>query len=400
MKDYFFNPETFVEEKIIFDKFFFNKDIKKNYSKIKLHVENKSVLIIGGAGTIGSAYTEEILKFKPSKVYIVDKNENSLTELTRFLRSSDKINKQTLFMTYPFDFNSNVFKKMFVYNKGFDIIANFAAHKHVRSEKDSFSIEAMIQNNIIGTIKLIELMKKFKPQNFFSVSTDKASKPVNVMGASKKIMENIILSNKKNFRVSTARFANVAFSNGSLLDGFTLRLKNSQPLSCPSDIKRFFVSKRQSGEICLLSTFLGESGDIFFPKFDFFKDQIFFKDITLKLIDYLGLKAKIFTDEKKAIKYDLETPYYPVFFFESNTSGEKKYEEFYSNNDIVSLKDYYSLGVIKNTQINISSKLLMDDFRKLFLKPDIEKQSIIDLIKKYVEDFEHIETGNSLDQKM
>ena len=400
MKNYFFNPEIFVEEKIILDKFFFNKDIKKNYSTIKSKVENKSVLIIGGAGTIGSAYTVEILKFNPSKIYVIDKNENSLTELTRFLRSSGKINKKTYFMTYPIDFASNVFKKIFIHNKGFDIIANFAAHKHVRSEKDAFSIEAMIENNIIGTVKLIDLMKKFKPQNFFSVSTDKASKPVNIMGASKKIMENIILSNKDNFRVSTARFANVAFSNGSLLDGFIFRFKNNQPLSCPSDIKRFFVSKRQSGQICLLSTFMGESGDIFFPKFDFFKDQIFFKDITLRLIDYLGLKAKIFTNEKKALKNNCEFPYYPIFFFNSNTSGEKKYEEFYSTNDTVCLENYSSLGIIKNSYKKTSTKLLLDDFRKLFLKSDVNKQSIINLIKKYVEDFEHIETGNSLDQKM
>ena len=254
----------------------FQKDIDNHYNKLNSVIANSCVLVIGGAGTIGSSYIKQVLNYKPSKIVVVDINENGLAELTRDLRSSNLLDYNPEYITYPVNLLSDTFDKIF-HSDTWDIISNFSAHKHVRSEKDKISVEALIKNNVYGAIKLLNLCEENPPKYFFSVSTDKAANPVNIMGASKSLMEKLILSKKNNFRVSTARFANVAFSNGSLLDGFIYRLNKKQPLSCPSDIKRFFVTPEQSGQICLLATFLGDSGNIFFPKLDFHKDQIYFK---------------------------------------------------------------------------------------------------------------------------
>ena len=264
------------------EKISFQSDIEKNYKHLSDQIFDKKILVVGGAGTIGSSYIKQILKFNPSKITVVDINENGLTELTRDLRSSNLLDYNPEYITYPVNLLSETFDKIFNSEK-WHVIANFSAHKHVRSEKDKISIEALIKNNVFGAIKLLNLSQLNSPKYFFSVSTDKAANPVNIMGASKSLMEKLILSKKNLFRVTTARFANVAFSNGSLLDGFVNRLNKKQPLSCPSDIKRFFVTPEQSGQICLLATFLGESGNIFFPKL-VQKDQIYFKDIALDFI--------------------------------------------------------------------------------------------------------------------
>ena len=267
-------------KKDFYKKISFEKDIIHSKNILSNKICNKNILVIGGAGTIGSSYIKQILKYKPSKITVVDINENGLTELTRDLRSSNLLDYKPEYITYPVNLLSDTFDKIFN-SDTWQVVANFSAHKHVRSEKDKISVEALIKNNVFGAIKLLNLCEVNPPKYFFSVSTDKAANPVNIMGASKSLMEKLILSKKDNFRVSTARFANVAFSNGSLLDGFIYRLNKKQPLSCPSDIKRFFVTPEQSGQICLLATFLGETGNIFFPKLDFHKDQIYFKDIAL-----------------------------------------------------------------------------------------------------------------------
>ena len=235
--------------------------------------------------------------------------------MTRDLRSSFLLDYNPEYITYPVSLLSETFEKIFFSDK-WDIISNFSAHKHVRSEKDKISIEALIKNNVFGAIKLLNLCEKESPEYFFSVSTDKAANPVNIMGASKSIMEKLIISKKNSFRVSTARFANVAFSNGSLLDGFINRLKKRQPLSCPLDIKRFFVTPEQSGQICLLATFLGKTGNIFFPKLDFNRDQIFFKDIALDFLIENGYKPVLVKSEKEAKEFDFETNLekYPIYF--------------------------------------------------------------------------------------
>ena len=361
----------------------------------------ESILVIGGAGTIGTNYIKELFEFNPSKIVIVDINENGLTELTRDLRSSNYLDYNPEYITYPVNLLSRTFDKIF-WSSDFDLIANFSAHKHVRSEKDKISIEALIKNNVYGAIKLLELCSKRPPKYFFSVSTDKAASPVNIMGASKSLMEKLILSKQSEFRVTTARFANVAYSNGSLLDGFLHRLKKQQPLSCPSDIKRFFVTPKQSGQICFLATFLGHSGSIFFPKLNFHKDQVFFKDIALDFLEHNGLAPVLVQSEEEAKAFDIKAnpKKYPIYFFETDTSGEKTYEEFYTEKEDIEISQYNSLGFIKTKKEIISFEGVKNDFDEVFDNPKSTKSDIIAVIKKYVLDFEHIETGKHLDQKM
>lgn len=387
--------------KIIQEKIRFTADLKKSDSKIRNFIIERKVLIVGGAGTIGSNYIKQILNFKPSKIVVVDINENGLTELTRDLRSSNLLDYQPEYITYPVNLLSETFDKIF-WSEDFDLIANFSAHKHVRSEKDKISIEALIKNNVYGAIKLLELCSKRHPKYFFSVSTDKAANPVNIMGASKSLMEKLIISKQKEFRVSTARFANVAFSNGSLLDGFLYRLNKKQPLSCPLDIKRFFVTPEQSGQICLLATFIGQSGNIFFPKLDFHNDQIYFKDIALDFLKENGFEPVEIKSEEEAKSFDIEgnPDKYPIYFFKTDTSGEKTYEEFYTEEEEYDIDRYDSIGFIKKSEESISFEKVIRDFDQVFENPDSTKADIVSVIKKYVTDFEHVETGKHLDQKM
>ena len=379
----------------------FNKSISNHKNLLNDNILYSNVLVIGGAGTIGSSYIKQILNYKPSNITVVDINENGLAELTRDLRSSDLLDYNPEYITYPVNLLSNTFDKIFN-SKSWQVVANFSAHKHVRSEKDEISVEALIKNNVFGAIKLLNLCELNPPRYFFSVSTDKATNPVNIMGASKSLMEKLILSKKNNFRVSTARFANVAFSNGSLLDGFIYRLKKKQPLSCPSDIKRFFVTPEQSGQICLLATFLGDSGNIFFPKLDFHKDQIYFKEIALDFLKENGFEPELVKSEKEAKEFDFDKypKKYPIYFFKTDTSGEKKYEEFYTEEENYEINKYDSLGFINTSDNKISFNELETDFENVFNNSNSQKSEIIMVIKKYVPDFEHIETGKYLDQKM
>tara|TARA_B100000767_G_scaffold271560_1_gene297431 strand:- start:15 stop:1193 length:1179 start_codon:yes stop_codon:yes gene_type:complete len=388
-------------EKPFFKKISFNIDIEKNNIYLLNKIYNQKILVIGGAGTIGSNYIKQILKFKPSKITVVDINENGLTELTRDLRSSNLLDYNPEYTTYPVNLLSDTFDKIFN-SESWQVVANFSAHKHVRSEKDKISVEALIKNNVYGAIKLLNLCEQNPTNYFFSVSTDKAANPVNIMGASKSLMEKLILSKKNNFRVSTARFANVAFSNGSLLDGFIYRLNKKQPLSCPDDIKRFFVTPEQSGQICLLATFLGETGNIFFPKLDFDKDQIYFKEIALDFLKENGFEPQLVKSEKEAKEFDFDKypKKYPIYFFKTDTSGEKTYEEFYTEEEDYEMNKYDSLGFINTPDIKISFENVETDFEKVFNNLNFQKSDIINVIKQYVIDFEHIETGKHLDQKM
>ena len=388
-------------QKAYYTKINFIDDISENEKYLLKNILNKKILVIGGAGTIGSNYIKEILKFKPSKIVIVDINENGLTELTRDLRSSDLLNYSPSYITYPVNLLSYTFNKVFDL-ENWDVVANFSAHKHVRSEKDKISVEALIKNNVYGAIKLLNLCEGNPPKYFFSVSTDKAANPVNIMGASKSLMEKLILSKKNIFRVSTARFANVAFSNGSLLDGFVYRLNKKQPLSCPEDIKRFFVTPEQSGQICLLATFLGETGNIFFPKLDFYKDQIYFKEIALDFLYDNGFEPQLVKSEKEAKDFDFDKnpTKYPIYFFKTDTSGEKTYEEFFTEEEDYEINNYDSLGFINTPDIKISFEDVESDFENVFNNLNSDKSDIVTVIKKYVSDFMHIETGKHLDQKM
>jgi FlaA1/EpsC-like NDP-sugar epimerase len=388
-------------EKDFYKKISFDKDISKNKNILSNKICDQNILVIGGAGTIGSSYIKQLLKYKPSKITVVDINENGLTELTRDLRSSNLLDYNPKYITYPVNLLSDTFDKIFNSDK-WQVVANFSAHKHVRSEKDKISVEALIKNNVYGAIKLLNLCEGNPPKYFFSVSTDKAANPVNIMGASKSLMEKLILSKKNNFRVSTARFANVAFSNGSLLDGFIYRLNKKQPLSCPEDIKRFFVTPEQSGQICLLATFLGETGNIFFPKLDFDKDQIYFKEIALDFLKENGFEPVLVKSEKEAKEFDFEryADRYPIYFFKTDTSGEKTYEEFFTEEEDYEINKYDSLGFINTKDVKISFEDVETDFDLVFRDASSQKSDIVEIIKKYVSDFEHIETGKHLDQKM
>ena len=388
-------------DKLIPQKINFNKSIYNHQNLLNANILDSNVLVIGGAGTIGFNYIKQILKYKPSKITVVDINENGLTELTRDLRSSILLDYNPEYITYPVNLLSDTFDKIFN-SDTWQVVANFSAHKHVRSEKDKISVEALIKNNIYGAIKLLNLCEGNPPSYFFSVSTDKAANPVNIMGASKSLMEKLILSKKNNFRVSTARFANVAFSNGSLLDGFIYRLNKKQPLSCPSDIKRFFVTPEQSGQICLLATFLGDTGNIFFPKLDFHTDQIYFKDIALDFLKENGFEPELVKSEKAAKEFDFDknSNKYPIYFFKTDTSGEKTYEEFYTEEEDYEINIYDSLGFINTPDIKISFEDVEVDFEDVFNNPNSDKSDIVTIIKKYVPDFMHIETGKHLDQKM
>jgi len=332
------------------DKSLFENDINQYQDQLTANIKGKSVLVIGGAGTIGSSYIKAILNFEPARLYVVDTNENGLTELTRDLRSKHGQYIPEDYKTYPMNFGDEVFRKMFVNEGPFHIVANFAAHKHVRSEKDHYSIEAMIDNNVFKAKEFLDLLVTYKPEHFFCVSTDKAANPVNVMGASKKLMEEVIMAYSSDIKITTARFANVAFSNGSLLDGYIQRLFKKQPISCPSDVKRFFVSPEESGQICMLACILGASGEIYFPKLE--EDQMVnFKDITLDFFKEMAIPVvECISDDdarNKATSMSIEDPH-PVYFFTSDTSGEKLYEEFYTDTDEVDMIKYEGMGVIKN----------------------------------------------------
>ena len=382
----------------------FQIDIENFNTQLTNEITSKSILVIGGAGTIGSSFIKALLRFKPSKLVVVDTNENGLTELTRDLRSEHGQYIPSTFLTYPMNFGDSVFEKMFLKHAPFDIVANFAAHKHVRSEKDQFSIEAMITNNVFKANAFLDLLLKQKPKHFFCVSTDKAANPVNVMGASKKLMEELILSYSDQIKITTARFANVAFSNGSLLAGYIERIFKKQPISCPEDVKRFFVSPEESGQICLLACVLGTSGDIFFPKLES-HTMINFKEITLNFFKSMGVKVIQCNSDKEArqeMKTCLKDNTYPVYFFKSDTSGEKLYEEFYTKEDTLELDKFESLGVIENTSKPSKKNIqqCMSSLKTLMDNPNYSKASIIEILKEFIPDFDHIETGKNLDQKM
>ena len=244
----------------------FAADIENNKEKLQQEIEGKSVCVIGGAGTIGSSFIRAVLPFKPSKLIVIDLNENGLAELTRDLRSTYGMYVPEEYRTYTLNFADPIFTRIFREEKGFDIVANFSAHKHVRSEKDKYSVQALIENNDIKAKKFMDLLCEYPPKHFFCVSTDKAANPVNIMGTRKRVMEDMIMAYSDKFKITTARFANVAFSNGSLLAGFIERMMKRQPLSSPSDVKRYFVSPDESGQICMLACLLGNNREIFFPK--------------------------------------------------------------------------------------------------------------------------------------
>ncbi len=376
-----------------------------NYSKdLSNAIKGRSILVIGGAGSIGSFFIRAILPYKPAELYVIDINENALTELTRDIRSSG-IYVPPVYLSYPMDYSSIIFKRMFRAHNGFDIVANFSAHKHVRSEKDIYSIEALIRNNVINAKDLLDLLSEFKPNIYFCVSTDKAANPVNIMGASKRIMEELIFSYSNIFPVKTARFANVAFSNGSLPAGFLERINRQQPISAPYDVKRYFVSPVESGQICMLSAILGKNREIFFPKLE--REQMMtFDTIAVNLLKAKGYEIDYCDSDEEAIekatKLKKGSKVYPVCFSASDTSGEKAFEEFYTEDEQVDEERFMSLNVITNKRVPEKKGMedLINEMRETFENPSVTKDEIVKIIASYISGFKHIETGKSLDGKM
>lgn len=383
----------------------FNEDIEENREELSKKIIGKKVLVIGGAGSIGSSFVKSILPYRPSTVVVVDINENALAELARDIRSTSEMIIPKDFITYPMDYASPVFEKMFRKRGGFDIVSNFSAHKHVRTEKDIYSVEALLRNNVLNAKKLLDLLSEYPPEEYFCVSTDKAANPVNIMGASKRIMEDLIFSYSNLFPVKTARFANVAFSNGSLPDAFLSRIQKRQPLSAPCDIKRFFVSLEESGQICMLACMLGGNREIFFPKLK--EDQMMsFDYIANALLKELGYKPLYCLSDKDAIdkmkRLERKSELYPVHYSFSDTSGEKAYEEFYTVEEKINLNRFRSLGIIEDKDVIDQNAIfnLLERLDNALNKVDVTKQEIVLIIKEYLPNFEHIETGKSLDNKM
>ena len=392
-------------------------DFEKFADEMQARIDGKRMLVIGGAGTIGSNYVKAALRgFSPSAMFVVDIDENSLTELTRELRAGD-YNMPEEYVTEPIDLGSDLFDRFFKAKGPFDIVANFAARKHVRAERDVFSIEAMCETNVFMAKKLLDLLLENPPEAFFCVSTDKAANPVNVMGATKKLMEETIMAYSDRLPIKTARFANVAFSNGSLPIGWLNRIQKKQPLSCPLGIRRFFVSPIESGELCLFASVMAESGDIVYPKLDPEKDMIPF-DAVVKdmLIDMgLGCKACSSSEEAKAAMGELSHKEhkvhkeavergegYPCEFFGSDTSGEKTFEEFYTDTDVKDEKTFVNLGAVKNSKKRPVAEVeaIFANLRAVLRKPGAEKADVIEVLKEYLPNFQHIEKGKSLDSRM
>lgn len=381
----------------------FLPDLECHHFKLYDLIRGKSVLVIGGAGTIGASFIKALLPFQPGALTVVDYNENGLTELSRDLRSSYQEVMPSTYVTYPIDFGSSVFAKVIDSNQ-FDIVACFAAHKHVRSEKDHLAIEAMIRNNVFNTKRLLDLLSSNPPEHFFAVSTDKAANPVNVMGASKKLMERVMMSYIEKFKISTARFANVAFSNGSLLFGFEERIRKGQPISAPSDVRRYFVSPEESGQLCLLACMLGHSGDVFFPKLR--EDQMLsFDSIARHFLEELQFNPQECNSEQEARQVAKarrpDEKNYPVYFFKTSTSGEKLFEEFFNETDHPVLDQFASLGFLPGkSQSKEEIEKILADLESVFAKKVVNKSTIVQSLQMVLPDFAHLETGKSLDDSM
>lgn len=401
-----FNKPKFIADNVTFrQESMFLSDINANKETLSREIKDKSVCVIGGAGSIGSSFIKAVLPFKPSKLVVIDLNENGLAELTRDLRSTDGMYVPVDYRAYTLNFADPIFERIFREEKGFDIFANFSAHKHVRSEKDRYSVQALIENNDIKAKRLLDLLTEFPPKHFFCVSTDKAANPVNIMGASKRIMEDMVMAYTSKFKVTTARFANVAFSNGSLPDGWVNRTMKKQPLTAPNDVKRYFVSPEESGQICMLACILGNNGEIFFPKLGE-EEMLTFSSICDKYMEAIGCRKKEFATDEEARKFAAAMPFdtkdYPVVYFKSDTTGEKAFEEFYVPGEKINLSRFKALGVIEEVKKRPMQEIdaFFNEMEEIFAKPDFNKEEIIGAIKRFIPNFEHEEKGKNLDQKM
>lgn len=380
------------------------EDIVKNEKKLTEIVQDSKFLVIGGAGSIGSAVSKEIFNRNPKLLHVVDISENNMVELVRDIRSSIGYGSGE-FATFAIDCGSDIFDSFIANGPKYDYVFNLSALKHVRSEKDPYTLMRMIDTNVFNTDKSMCQARDMKAKKYFCVSTDKAANPVNMMGASKRIMEMFLNRRSVEMPVSTARFANVAFSDGSLLYGFNRRLEKNQPLSSPNDVRRYFVTPKEAGELCLMSCLLGENRDIFFPKLNENLNLITFSAIAVKYLESLGYEPVecATEDEARSCVSELKAQHkYPVYFFKSDTTGEKDFEEFYIAGEKLDMNQFTSLGVIKN-EVNFNDeKLCM--FRGAITEMRSagvwNRDELIDLFNEMIPNFSHKETGKFLDGRM
>ena len=382
----------------------FIEDITNVESDLSKKIKESSFLILGGAGSIGQSVVKEIFKRNPNKIHVVDISENNLVELVRDLRSSYGYIDGD-FKTFALDIGSNEYDAFIQSDGSFDYVLNLSALKHVRSEKDPYTLMRMIDVNIFNTQKTLNQSIKKNTKKYFCVSTDKAANPANMMGASKRIMEMFVNKQSEKINVSMARFANVAFSDGSLLHGFNKRIEKKQPIVAPNDIKRYFVTPKESGELCLMSCIYGENRDIFFPKLNEKLHLITFSSIALKFLDSKGYKPFICSTEDEARNYflkDHEVNTWPCFFTNSDTSGEKDFEEFYTDTEELDLNKFKNLGIIKNKLNYDTQKLNLFESTIQEFKTNLkwDRKGLKNLFTFMIPDFAHKETGKFLDSKM
>ncbi len=386
------------------DEELFKADIHRYEQTLSELVAASRFLVIGGAGSIGQAVTREIFKRKPGALHVVDISENNMVELVRDIRSTlGYIDGD--FRTFAIDCGSREFDALLKWSDGYDYILNLSALKHVRSEKDPFTLMRMVDVNIINTNRTIELARGEGVRKYFCVSTDKAANPVNMMGASKRIMEMYLMRHSLSLPISTARFANVAFSDGSLLHGFNQRFAKRQPIAAPHDVRRYFVTPKESGELCLMSCLLGENRDIFFPKLSDKLHQITFAEIAVKYLAELGFEAFQCASEDEArsrVEELVSRKQWPCYFFTSDTTGEKDFEEFFTDREVLDMHRFESLGVIKNEPAFDDNKLdvFIERIAALKEQPIWERSELVQLFHQMIPDFGHKETGKYLDNRM
>lgn len=378
-------------------------DINNNEEILKKSVSNSSFLVIGGAGSIGQAVVKEIFIRNPKKLHVVDISENNMVELVRDIRSSlGYIDGE--FKTFALDCGSIEFENYFNNEDTFDYVLNLSALKHVRSEKDPFTLMRMINVNILNTIKTIELSINKGVKKYFCVSTDKAANPVNMMGASKRIMEMFLMKYSEKISISTARFANVAFSDGSLLHGFNQRLLKKQPISAPQDVRRYFVVPKEAGQLCLMSTIMGNNKDIFFPKLSQELNLVTFSSIAEKYLNSKNITPVLCkTEDEAREKVDelSSNNQWPCYFFNSDTTGEKDFEEFFTNDEVIDLERFKNLGIVKNssTKDNDMLEYFLNKIKD-FKTKGWTKNDLVKLFFEMIPDFGHKETGKYLDGRM
>lgn len=382
----------------------FEQDINQYETELKKAVQSSSFLVIGGAGSIGQSVTKEIFKRNPAKLHVVDISENNMVELVRDLRSSYGYIDGD-FQTFALDIGSVEYDAFIAADGQYDYVLNLSALKHVRSEKDPFTLMRMIDVNVFNTEKTLQQSIINGTKKYFCVSTDKAANPVNMMGASKRIMEMYLMRKSMEINISTARFANVAFSDGSLLHGFNQRILKKQPIVAPNDIKRYFVTPKESGELCLMSCIFGENRDIFFPKLSENLHLISFADIAVKYLAEIGYEPYLCESEEEArnnVEHLIAQKKWPCLFTASDTTGEKDFEEFYTDNEVLDMKRFENLGVIKNEPVFDAS--MLNEFTATIggMKSGKtwKKEEIVDLFYKMIPNFGHKETGKYLDAKM